>query len=321
MKEKKITATDLKKIKPFNNLHKKTLAELVRLGTIHVYQPHAKIYEAGTINNKLILILRGSISIAYQMDDHKVPIEIFNEGELWGYTTLMHQGKKYPYYIYNGARVTEVIELPVAKVLAAIEQQGSGRGVLMYELSKLQSERSRLRQEKFMLLFGLNAFLQGEIKSDLLLENMLKLTANALTAKRVLVATFDDIRKQIVIEAAINYNKKISKARYAITTDTLLSVVYNTGDALHITRKTFERKFGSAPYSRPSMMIAPIFVDNVVYGAILCADKHDNMEFNPEDVLTLQATSSLFAQGLLHVHHEEDILNGELVSNHYIEPH
>ena len=172
-----------------------------------------------------------------------------------------------------------------------------------------------------MLLFGLNAFLQGEVKSDTLLLNMLKLVSNALDSERVLVATFDDISKQIIVEEAINYDKKINKARYAITADTLLSIVYNTGDALHVTKQSFERKFGSAPYSRPSMMIAPIFVDNVVYGAILCADKKDGNEFNPEDVLTLRATSSLFAQALMHVHHEQEIKNGQLASNQYVSPH
>lgn len=319
MIERGIGPKDIARVKLFGRLKKQTLTELMRLGKIRVLQPHSTLYRANTANATLYIVLRGTLVVSYQLGDRDVAIEIIQEGAVWGYTTLIHPGKKYPYHVHAQEHVVEVIELPVSKVIRLITNQKENHADILLELAKLQSERSRSRQKKLALMTGVAQLVHAGDDSRLL-KNILELIAFALEAERALIASFDDMTRQIVIEEIHNYETHIAEARYALTADTLLSLVYNTNASLGVSKKSFERKFGSAPYARPSMMIAPLRTQGVVTGAVLCADKKGEGDFTADDSIVLDATAPLIASAIALRREKQLQKNTERLQQKYILP-
>jgi CRP-like cAMP-binding protein len=317
MEERKIGLKDLKNISLFNALPKKTLNELVGLGSLRVYQPGAIIYQAGTINSKVIITLRGSISINYAYTKGQVPVEIVSEGNVWGYTTLLNPGKKYPYNVINSDTALEVIELPVTKLLRFVSRAASDHLPLLYELGRLQSQRSRQRQQKIALLYTIADILNSLANEKTKLKHCLEIVSVSLQAEYGLISWFDDISKSIVIEASLNYGEKIEDKNYPLDSDTVLSRVYNTNEPMRINKHNFETKFNSAPYNKLTMLIVPLYSNKISHGAVMVASKKKG-EFSLDDELMLKATAPMLTATLLALHKEQYDKHNKILKNDYV---
>ena len=187
-------------------------------------------------------------------------------------------------------------------------------------LHKQIMQDAALNERKTALWYGVARLLNATNHHRATLHQCLSLIIKTIEAERGMVAWFDDTTHDIVVEESHKYEKNLHGHRMPLIADTLLSIVYNTGRTLHITSHTFERKFESAPYSRPTMVATPLMVQGKTYGALVCADKHGRKEFTADDVLLMSAVSPLIAFLLTSLHQHELRKETEHLKKKYILP-
>lgn len=317
MEERTLKPADLAGSELFESFRGGNLEALLKLGTLRVYQPGNLIYSTGTINTKLLIIRKGTVEISYSLGGHEIPIEVLESGNIWGYTTLLNPGKKYPYNMRSRNHVTEVIELPIDKLLRLIHEDNAGpTGSLIYELARLQTKRSRERQAKVALFAGLASLLHTAPGTHIL-DRILELVTASFDCKRALIASFDANSHTVTINAVYNLPPNLIGDRKAIASDTVLSICYNTDRVFVVTPKTFEKKFELMPYAAETMVALPLRSDSVTIGVLLCTEKKGR-EFSEEDILMLEAISSLVGSALQGMNRSEEYKHSKLLKQNYV---
>ncbi len=280
----------------FDGVNIRDLEFFVSSGTLKSYIPDESIYHAGTANAKILFILKGKIEISFvftnpqrNTDLIRIPVEILDKHNLWGYTTLLEPGKRYPYHVHARDEVTEVIEFSVLKTLELAKRSAVGERSILYQLGRIQAIRSRERQRTMALLIGLSTILNEQPRGQEL-DEMVKMLALSFNAEKALFASFNASGQSLKILSDFGYYEHLIGAEENLDKDTVLSEVFKTQKPFRIIAADFKPMHRAMPYARPRLMAVPVLEDQNVVGALLCAAKRDG-EFTDGEILALSATA------------------------------
>jgi len=193
--------------------------------------------------------------------------------------------------------------VPTYALFQLIKQVPALRNDLAAAIIRLLIREREQDEKKTLLLSGINAVLNGKKDITKKLDLALQLAMQHCNAARALLARFDGLTQQLIIERSVNFVPMLTGNAYRLSADTLLSVVYATQKPLLLNKQNFERKFTLAEYFRPSLLAVPIHHQGRIWGALMITDFEHTAEPTPDDTLLLQMIGSLIA-GILTATHD-----------------
>jgi transcriptional regulator with GAF, ATPase, and Fis domain len=185
----------------------------------------------------------------------------------------------------------------------------------------MRSTRSAHRQKKLALLYGLSRLVNEPTGLNEQLAQALELVCYAVDAEKALIATFDATDKSAVIKSVLRYPNELKNTRINLSEDTVLSVLYNTGEGMRVSETNYERKYDTASYAAPTMLLAPLRTQGAVTGALLCAGKKNMRDFTPDESLLLETAGPLLSTMLNEKNDSETAQSAAQVKNDYVLPY
>ena len=312
--------TELQKIpffRSFNKTASKQLASFVK--TISL-QENAILYREGSKRDKVYIVTKGAIIIDQNILGQSEPLAVFQINDVVGETSIYAPGSSHSHTARALYPDTTVLELSLYQLLKVFrEHPGASHEAQLYFIRMLNERLSRTNH-KLLTLFALSKLASSYHRRQPLVEALLSDLIKLFRVKKVLIASFEPLTKRIRVEKSQGYRGSAVPEFISLLSDTVMSLVYNTGKPLLITPDRWEKKFSTAKYATKEMLLCPIKHRREVTGCLILADKTNGHHFSLNNQILLQAISEQIGPVLEDLKQEEWERNKQQLKRPYIDP-
>jgi hypothetical protein len=277
-----VSISEIRDIPLFHTVKKQHAAAVANIALHIHYDPHTTILRAGSALKRIGIVQDGSLTRAFNVDTHILPIEHLHRNGLWGQRALIQPNARITETLRTEKHAAECIEIPIFQLLQLFEKFPELGATVAHALLKLQLAQKTHDDTILSCLYGINHILQSEGTPNDVCRASLQLTADTLGARFAFLAHFDTTTHRIQMIEHLQ-TPTLAGASYSLLADTLLATVYTTRTSLIIGTHTRERKFLPLPYFRPTMTIVPLIAHNEVIGALAITDSLRQGGFTTQD--------------------------------------
>jgi len=310
----------LKQISFFRHWPQAALVQLAKVAELKTYDANRIIFKEGGTRDRLQIVISGAVVVEKNILGQQEPLAVFKPYDILSEHVIVSPGGKHHHTGKSYVPDTTILTISVLELLKIFRHHP--RAAFFSHQATLSILNTRLEQtnDKLLTLFAISK-LSNTAKNvadlgETLLETLLKI----FEVKKGLLCSFEPAGQKANIIAALGYGKKYIPDNIALSSDTVLSLIYNTHKSLIISSQNWERKFSSAAYATKNMLLVPLAIKKRLVGCIILADKNNNNMFSLNNEILLMAIAEQIAPILDQFEQEEYQRNAINIHQRYIDP-
>ncbi|MFH0873861.1 MAG: Crp/Fnr family transcriptional regulator [Candidatus Komeilibacteria bacterium] len=312
--------SELQKIPFFRSFSKtasKQLASFVKTLTLN---ENEILFREGSKRDKVYLVNTGAVLIEQNILGQAEPLAVFQPYDVVGETSIYAPGTNHTHTARALYPNTTVIELSLYQLLKVFQDHPAAAQAAQLYFIRMLNERLSRTNHKLLTLFALSKLASSYHNRPALIEALLADLKKLFRVKKVLLASFEPLTKRIRIEKTLGYRNSLTPEFSSLMSDTVMSLVYNTGKPAIITPQNWEKKFSTAKYASQDMLLCPIKHQLEITGCLLIAEKDNGHHFSLNNQILLQAISEQIGPVLEELKQEEWERNKQQLKRPYIDP-
>lgn len=261
------------RISLFSSLKKNQLARLAESSSERTITHGIAVYRHGTPVTTVCAVVDGSLEKNIDIGDIAVAIGSIPRHAVWGLEAMTQPGLRLHYSLRSGPDGARLLEWHAQDLLKLFANDPDVHTRLLTALTVQQERTIRSLEESLALALAIQPIIDSpDMPLHEKYEMLLAFTAEVCHATCGCLVRFEPNQNLIRVEAALGYGEIAQGSAFSLQGDTLLSRIYTSAQAMHISPASYERQYMSARYSRQHMALVPLNLTDDATGALMLAD-------------------------------------------------